>query len=332
MVNTPNTVSAPPPRPKKRWIVLGVVVVFAAAVWLNNTNAFTAQTGTYKLLAHRGLAQTFDISQVTATTNTARVIDPPQHPYLENTMASIAVSFDTYQAEVVELDVQRTKDGKLALFHDADLSERTDGSGPVSDHTMAELRQLDVGYGYTADDGKTYPFRGKGVAMMPEFGEVLDAFPGRDLLIHMQHGDLETAKILWTYLKDLPAEWRARMSYYGNEASLEYLRQQDPNARILTAALLKDALLRYELVGWTGYVPAELHNMELHIPINYAGYLWGWPTKFVQRMDAVNTRVVLVEGDGDWSEGFDTPASLAKVPAGFTGYVWTNRIDLVARR
>ncbi|HAM44300.1 MAG TPA: glycerophosphodiester phosphodiesterase [Propionibacteriaceae bacterium] len=313
-------------------MVVGVVVVFAAAVWLNNTSAFTDSSGAYKLLAHRGLAQTFDISAVTATTNTARVIDPPQHPYLENTMASIAVSFDTYKADVVELDVQRTKDGKLALFHDADLAERTDGTGPVSDHTMAELRKVDVGYGYTADDGKTYPFRGKGVGLMPEFGEVLAAFPGRDLLIHMQHGDLETAKILWTYLKDLPPEWRDRMSYYGNEIGLKYLRDQEPNARILTAAMIKSALLQYELLGWTGYVPAELHNMELHIPIDYARYLWGWPEKFVQRMDAVNTRVVLVEGDGDWSEGFDTPQSLSKVPEGFTGYVWTNRIDLVADR
>lgn len=324
--------STPTRRPKKRWIVVGVLVVFAASVWLNNTSAFTDSSGAYKLLAHRGLAQTFDISAVTATTNTARVIDPPQHPYLENTMASIAVSFDTYKADVVELDVQRTKDGKLALFHDADLADRTDGTGPVSDYTMAELRKLDVGYGYTADDGKTYPFRGKGVGLMPEFGEVLAAFPGRDLLIHMQHGDLETAKILWAYLRDLPPEWRDRMSYYGNEVGLKYLRDQEPNARILTAAMIKSALLQYELLGWTGYVPAELHNMELHIPIDYARYLWGWPEKFVQRMDAVNTRVVLVEGDGDWSEGFDTVQSLSKVPEGFTGYVWTNRIDLVAAR
>lgn len=332
MARTQREVSKTGWRVKKRWIVLGAVVVFAAAVWLNNTSAFTDGSGTYKLLAHRGLAQTFDISKVTATTNTARVIDPPQHPYLENTMASIAVSFDTYEADVVELDVQRTKDAWLVLFHDADLSERTDGSGPVHDHTLAELRKLDVGYGYTADDGKTYPFRGTGAGMMPEFGEVLAAFPGRDLLIHMQHGDLETAKILWTYLKDLPSDWRSRMSYYGNEEGLKYLREQDPNARILTANMIKSALLKYELVGWTGYVPAELHHMELHIPIDYARYLWGWPEKFVQRMDAVNTRVVLVEGDGDWSEGFDTPQSLSKVPDGFTGYVWTNRIDLVANR
>ena len=46
------------------------------------------------------------------------------------------------------------------------------GTGNVSDYTMAELKKLDVGYGYTADEGKTYPFRGKGVGMMPELSEV----------------------------------------------------------------------------------------------------------------------------------------------------------------
>ena len=28
---------------------------------------------------------------------------------------------------------------------------------------MQQLKQLDVGYGYTADGGKTFPFRSKGV-------------------------------------------------------------------------------------------------------------------------------------------------------------------------
>lgn len=280
---------------------MGAVILVAAlaAVWLNNTSIFTRPEGGYRLLAHRGLAQTFDISLVEWDTNTARMIAPPEHHFLENTIASMEVAFERYGADVVELDVQRTADGRLAVFHDADLAMRTDGAGGVRDHTMAELRQLDVGYGYTADDGRSYPFRGRGVGLLPEFGEVLAAFPDRDL---------------------------------GNDAGLTYLRAQDSRIRVLSAERLKDALLRYELVGWTGYVPPELHNLELHLPIGYAGLLWGWPHRFVERMDAVNTRVVLVDGDGTWSAGFDTADALARVPDGFTGYVWTDRIDLVSRR
>jgi glycerophosphoryl diester phosphodiesterase len=66
-------------------------------------------------------------------------------------------------ADMVEFDVQPTTDGQFAVFHDWTLNCRTNGAGVTRDHTMKELKALDVGYGYTADGGKTYPFRGKGV-------------------------------------------------------------------------------------------------------------------------------------------------------------------------
>ncbi len=42
-----------------------------------------------------------------------------------------------------------------------------------------ELQALDIGYGYTADGGKTFPFRGKGINLMPTLDEVLNHFPDR---------------------------------------------------------------------------------------------------------------------------------------------------------
>jgi glycerophosphoryl diester phosphodiesterase len=47
-------------------------------------------------------------------------------------------------------------------------------------------------------------------------------------------------------------------------------------------------------------------------------------------MASVNTRVVLVAGSGDFSEGFDTAESLDRVPEGFTGYIWTNSVEQIA--
>lgn len=94
--------------------------------------------------------------------------------------------------------------------------------------------------------------------------------------------------------------------------------------------MLKKALLEYELIGFTGYVPKSMHNMELHIPLKYAKYLWGWPYKFVKRMESENTRVVIVEGNAKLSEGFDTKESLTSILNKYEGYVWTNRIDRTA--
>ena len=63
--------------------------VFFLLLWANNTSMFADRQGEYKLLAHRGLAQTFDVSAVEWDTNTAEIIDEPDHPFLENTIESM---------------------------------------------------------------------------------------------------------------------------------------------------------------------------------------------------------------------------------------------------
>lgn len=316
---------------KKLHVIAGILGILIAFCWINNSNIFSDNSGNYKLLAHRGLGQTFDISKVEWDTNTAEIIYTPEHSFMENTIPSIKESFK-YGADVVEIDIQRTKDNKLALFHDHDLSYRTEGSGRVADYTMEELKKLDVGYRYTADNGKTYPFRGKGVGLMPEFMEVVDKFPNKEFLIDLKEGDKKAAEILWSYLDKLPEKRQKQFTFYGGEETMSYLRKKDKKANILSKKRLMNALIRYELLGWTGYIPEEIKNMELHIPLTYAKFLWGWPTKFVDRMESVNTRVVIVAGNGKWSEGFDNADMLKSIPEGFAGYVWTNRIDKIEHR
>ena len=53
-------------------------------------------------------------------------------------------------ADIVELDIRVAADRQFVLFHDVELGCRTDGTGRVSQHSVAELQRLDVGYGYTA--------------------------------------------------------------------------------------------------------------------------------------------------------------------------------------
>ena len=92
-------------------------------------------------------------------------------------------------ADIVEFDIHPTTDGHFAVFHDWTVDCRTEGRGVTREHTLAQLKALDVGYGYTADGGKTFPFRGRGVGLMPSLDEVLDAFPGRRFLINIKSND-----------------------------------------------------------------------------------------------------------------------------------------------
>lgn len=314
-------------RLKKFAIFLLIFVIF---IYLNNTSLFSKDRGREPLLlAHRGMAQTFTMEDIKWDTCTAERMYEPEHPYLENTLPSIQAAFDK-GADVVELDVNRTKDHQLAVFHDGTLECRTNQEGEPSEFTMSELKQLDIGYGYTADGGQTYPFRGKGIGLMPSLTEVLSKFPESELLIHIKSNKVEDGELLVSYLEKLPAEQLELLAVYGADEPIRVVKEKLPELRAMSMETLKSCLLPYIGVGWTGYMPSACKNTQLHIPEVYAKYLWGFPMKFINRMEDVNTRVIIVAGDGGWSEGFDKTEDLKRLPKNYNGGIWTNRIDKIA--
>lgn len=317
-------------RGKRRLLIaLAVVCALGLFVWFNNTSMLVRPDGKPELLAHRGLAQTFDLAGVENDTCTAERIHRSEHRYLENTIESMRAAFDA-GADIVEFDVHITEDERFAVFHDWELDCRTNGRGVTRDHTMAELRKLDIGYGYTADGGKTYPFRGKGIGLMPSLDEVLGTFPDRQLLIHVKSNDPVEGRLLAGILEGLPERRLARLAVYGGDEPVAALRELLPSVRVMSKATMKDCLLRYEVVGWTGWIPDECENTELHVPEGIGRWLWGWPHRFVERMERHGTRVVIVGGSGEFSAGFDKPSDLTRLPEDYSGVVWTNRIDRVS--
>ena len=313
----------------RKTIIVLAVVILAAFVYLNNSSVLrTPSLDKPLLLAHRGLGQTFFMYGITGETNTAARIHEPEHPYLENTIPSMEAAFAA-GADIVELDIHPTTDGHFAVFHDWTLEHRTDGHGVTREHTLAELQALDVGYGYTADHGYTYPFRGQGVGLIPSLDEVLTHFPSQRFLIHIKSNDAADGHQLASYLQTLPVERLVGLSVYGGDNPIRVLQKEMPELPVMSTSTMKEGLLPYLLVGWTGYVPQALRNTLLILPLDYARFLWGWPHRFVQRMEAVDTQVFVVLGDGRWAEGFDTVADLDLLPSGFSGGIWTNRIDRI---
>jgi glycerophosphoryl diester phosphodiesterase len=305
---------------------LAVLVVIVAGLWLGNNSTLVDGEGDPFWVAHRGLAQTFDVSKVQADTCTAQVIHQPEHSYLENTLASMRAAFDA-GADVVEFDVKLTRDGQLAVFHDATLECRTDGTGTVADHTMDELRKLDLGYGYTADGGATYPFRGRGTGLMPTAPEVLGAFSDRELLIHLKSGEAADGEVLAALLAPLPEQRREQLTVYGEDIAVDAFHAELPGVRATSKSIMKKCLIAYESTGWTGRVPSGCRHTQLHLPEKYGRYLWGWPNRFVERMSGAGTRVVLTADGGDFSAGFDTRNDTKQIPQGWSGGIWTNRMD-----
>lgn len=316
----------------RRGKVIGVVALLASAIYLNNSSYLASPPADRpSLLAHRGLAQTFDRTGLTGETCTAARIHAPTHEFLENTIASMQAAFDM-GAAVVELDIHPTTDGHLAVFHDWTLDCRTDGHGVTREHSLAELRALDLGYGYTADGGKTFPFRGKGIGLMPTLSEILGTFPAKGLLINVKSNDGEEGRLLADVLARLPDERLERIMVYGGDLPIREVSQRLPRLRTMSRETLKSCILRYALTGWAGYVPAACRNTLLLLPTNVAPWLWGWPHVLQRRLGRYGTRIYAVgpySGEA-FSAGINTPDELRMLPSGYAGGIWTDRIDVIS--
>jgi glycerophosphoryl diester phosphodiesterase len=240
-------------------------------------------------------------------------------------------SFDA-GADVVELDVHPTTDGGFAVFHDWTLDCRTDGHGVTREQSMARLKLLDIGHGYTADGGKTFPFRGKGIGMMPKLSEVFAAFPDRRLLINVKSRDGHEGEKLATVLNALPAERRRTIMVYGGDEPIDMIRRLTPEVRTISRAAIRSCLIGYIGYGWTGLVPAACRNAMVLVPINIAPFLWGWPDRFLARMEGANSAVFVLGpySGGEFSTGIDTPELFARLPQGYSGGIWTNEIEAIA--
>lgn len=78
--------------------------------------------------------------------------------------------------DIVETDVQLTKDGVLVLIHDATVDRTTNGTGRVADMTLAELKALRL---RTGTGGPKAPLTGE---QIPTFEEGMEAMRGRILV------------------------------------------------------------------------------------------------------------------------------------------------------
>ena len=96
--------------------------VFLLICMLGSLNLMAAHT-TKKIIAHRGLSGS----------------------YPENTLIAFKEALRT-QALFLELDIHLSKDQKVVVMHDEDLSRTTNGRGLIRDYTLAELKKFSAGY------------------------------------------------------------------------------------------------------------------------------------------------------------------------------------------
>ncbi len=122
----------------------------------------------------------------------------------ENTLRSF-VAAEQAGLDVIELDLHLSKDGALVVMHDADVDRTTDGTGPIAERTLGELRTLDAGRG----------------ERVPTFDEVLDAVKSP---VQAEIKDLAAARALAEVMHRRNLVERIEVSSFHDEAIAEIAR------------------------------------------------------------------------------------------------------------
>ena len=140
----------------------------------------------------------------------------------------------------IELDIQLTKDQKLVVIHDETVDRTTDGTGHVSDFTLAELKELKI---------QTHPslFRQRRFTQIPTMEEVFALVKPyclkNGLMLNIE---LKNNVVRYEGMEDqilqLANEWKMeKYIVYSsfNPDSVRLLKEKDPTVRtgILSSSL-----------------------------------------------------------------------------------------------
>jgi glycerophosphoryl diester phosphodiesterase len=164
-------------------------------------------------------------------------------------------------ADALDFDTHGLNDGTLVVLHDDTVDRTTNGSGAVRDFALSDLQKLDAGYRWTADGGRTYPFRGQGITI-PALAEVFAEFPGVRMNIEIKQPQPGT----YAHLCGMIEAHRLRDSVVIAAFSTEVIRtfrQSCPG--VATAAATGEVLPFYILnalyLGRIYHPPAETLQM-----------------------------------------------------------------------
>ena len=155
----------------------------------------------------------------------------------ENTMRAFRGAVDMGY-EYLEADVRATGDGVIVTIHDDTLERTTDGSGPVSAHTLAELKRFDAGYRFSPDGGKTYPFRGQGVTV-PTLAEVVEAFPDVRLNVEIKQVEPPVVDAVVAFIEERRLHDRILVASFHDEVIASF--RERAGGTVATAAAMAEA-------------------------------------------------------------------------------------------
>lgn len=234
----------------------------------------------------------------------------------ENTLEAFRRAVEEFRTDMLELDVHVTADGEVVVAHDPTLERCTDGTGALSEKTLAELQRLDAAFHFRPEGASDHPLRGQGVRI-PTLREVLRAFPGLRLNIELKDTRPGTERTLAELLTAEKAQDRVCIGSESDEVAAR-LYDALPDACHFYP---RDALAAFVLSLKSGVqAPDDPRFSVLAMPLYFQGVRLVDP----QLLDAAHQmkRFLAV-----WT--VDDPSELRRLVIEGVGGVMTDRPDLL---
>ncbi|MCM1135485.1 MAG: glycerophosphodiester phosphodiesterase [Clostridium sp.] len=158
----------------------------------------------------------------------------------ENTLPAFEMAYEL-GADGIELDAQLTKDGVPVVIHDETVDRVSDGTGPVRNFTLEELKKLNV--------GKNFPAYGK--VQIPTLEEVYAFIKRTDMVVNLE---LKNSVFFYEGLEEKVLALAKRMGLSDriiyssfNHHSMKWVKELEPEAKI--AFLYTDGIADVEEYG-----------------------------------------------------------------------------------
>jgi glycerophosphoryl diester phosphodiesterase len=189
-------------------------------------------------------------------------------------------------ADVIESEIHSTADNHLVVIHDETVDRTTNGTGPVNLLTLKELKEFDAGYNWTADGGRSFPFRGKGITI-PTLEEVFTGLPNMRINIDIKQINPSLAAPLCEMINSFDLVEKVMVASFNNRAINDFRRAC---SGVATSASRREVtlffLMNLVFLGKT-YRPA-CHALQ--IP-EYSSGLHVLTKRFLQTAQGLNLKV-----------------------------------------
>ncbi|GAB7388628.1 glycerophosphodiester phosphodiesterase family protein [Bacillaceae bacterium] len=172
----------------------------------------------------------------------------------ENTLAAIRLALADPDVEMIEIDVQLSKDGVPIVIHDFTLERTTNGCGPVSEKTVRELQALDAGSWFD---------RRFANETIPTLREVLECVRGkRKLNIELKRAGFPQPGLeekVVSLLREYGMQDQVIVTSFYHPA-VKKVKELDPGLTVGIIVYGYPTLLREQM----GYVRADVLSIDYH--------------------------------------------------------------------